>query len=162
TTWYEVVITSNGASSTSSPVSVTVYSPLISGTISPASQTVAYNTAPGPLSVSNTNGGSGVYTYQWQSCATSNGTYTPISEAVSASYQPGQLTSNTYYEVVTSSNGVSVTSSPVVVNVLLGPGTISAPATTRYNTSVTLSSTQNAGGGNCSGSYSYTWESSTD
>jgi hypothetical protein len=115
TTEYEVIITSNGVPATSGIATITVYPPLVTGTITPATQTINYNTT-ASLSVSGTTGGSGTYTYQWQSCLTSNGSYMPISGAISNSYTSTSLTTATYFEVVTTSNGASVTSAPVVVN----------------------------------------------
>ena len=161
TTQYEVIVTSNGVSATTAVATVTVYPKLVTGTVSPASQTINYNTVPAALSESGVTGGSGTYTYQWQSCATSNGTYTTISGATGSSYTPPALTAATYYEVVTSSNGVSVTSSPVVVSIYgaIIPGSITpATQTINYNATAAVLSMSAATGGN--GSYVYQWQSS--
>ena len=109
TTYYQLQSTSFGLTVTSGNVTVTVYPQLVSGTISPSNQNINYNAVP-TLSVSGATGGNGSYSYQWESCGTINGTYTPISGATSSSYTPSAgLTATTYYEVVQSSNGVSVT-----------------------------------------------------
>jgi RHS repeat-associated protein len=161
-TYYEVVTTSNGVSVTSAPVLVNVYPQLISGSISPSGQNINYNTAPAALSVSGVSGGNGTYTYQWQSCATSNGVYTSVGSG-GLSYAPGALTAPVYYEVVTNSNGISVTSAPVLVNVYpqLLPGTISSSSGTALPAGGDPGDlTIQPSGGN--GVYSYQWQYSTD
>jgi len=163
TTYYKVIISSNGVNVPSSAVVVNVYPQLASGTINPSSQTINNNTVPAVLSVSGTSGGSGTYSYVWQSSSSIGGTYTPISNTNNPSYTPAPLTATTYFNVVTTSNGISVTSSPVVVTVLLGGGTIGGPATPiTFNTSTVLSNLLNAGGGTCNGSYTYQWLQSPD
>ncbi|HMH20166.1 MAG TPA: DUF6443 domain-containing protein [Puia sp.] len=165
TEYYQVEVTSNGVITYSVPGGVTVYPQLWSGTISPASQTIHYNTSPASLSVSGTTGGNGSYTYQWQSCSSINGTYSPISGAGGNTYTPQPLTSTTYYEVVTTSNAVSVTSNPVqvIVNPALFSGTITpASVTIPTGTSPGTIVCNPSSGGACSGSYSYQWQSSPD
>jgi RHS repeat-associated protein len=161
TTEYEVVVASNGVQATSGAATITVNGQLISGTISPSSQTINYNTASSAMSISGTSGGTGTYTYQWQSCATSNGTYSTISGATSSSYTTPALMATTYYEVVQTSGGLSVTSAPAVVNVYpaLNAGSV-APAsqTINYNTNASQLTLSGVSGG--SGTYSYQWQSS--
>jgi RHS repeat-associated protein len=163
TTEYEVVVTSNGVQATSSPATITVYPQLVTGTVSPSTQTINYSANATMLSESGQTGGNGSFSYQWQSCATSNGTYTTIAPATSASYTPTGLTATTYYEVVTSSNGIYVTSAPVVVNVYpqLVVGAI-APfsLTLASGTSPGLLTSEPATGG--SGTYAYQWQSAPD
>lgn len=164
-TYYEVATTSNGVSVTSAPVFVNVYPQLVSGTVAPTTQNINYNTAPSPLTLSGTSGGNGTYTYKWQSCATSNGTYTPIGTATNSSYAPLGTTAGTiYYEVVTTSNGANVVSAPVWVNVYppLQAGTISSSSgtTLNYGTDPGDLLSSPASGGN--GIYSYQWQSSPD
>ncbi len=157
TTYYRVIVTSNAATANSSSSVVTVYPLLVSGTAG-SSQTLNYSTVPAALSVTGTTGGSGTYTYQWQSCATIGGTYTAIGGATSSSYTPGALTGTIYYEVVTTSNGVSVTSNAVTITVYpqLVSGTISPSSQTiNYNTTAASLSVTAATGGN--GTYTYTW-----
>jgi RHS repeat-associated protein len=160
TTYYRVVVVSNSATVPSVYVVVNVYPQLITGTVGPA-QSINYNTTPSTLSLTGTTGGTGVYTYQWQYCLTSNGTYTTIGGATASSYAPGLLTATTYYEVVTTSNGVSVTSLPMAVTVYpqLVSGTITPSSQTiNFNTSPSSLTISAATGGN--GTYSYSWQSS--
>ena len=159
TTYYQLQSTSFGLTVTSGNVTVTVYPQLVSGTISPSNQNINYNAVP-TLSVSGATGGNGSYSYQWESCGTINGTYTPISGATSSSYTPSAgLTATTYYEVVQSSNGVSVTSAPATVSVYpqLVTGSVSPPSQNiNYGATPTLSVSGTTGG---TGSYTYQWES---
>ncbi len=164
TTTYKVTVTSNGVTTPAgNEVTVTVYPQLISGTISPASQTIAAGTTPAPMSISNPMGGTGTNTWQWWSDAM--GTFLAISGATGTTYYPGQATATIHYYVVTSSNGVSVTSPTATVSILppvyagvLSPSDISiAPGT-----SPGLLTCTKASGGNCSGSFMYQWQSSPD
>ena len=147
----------------SSIATVTVYPQLVSGSITPSSESVNFNSVPGQLTEFGMYGGSGTYTYQWQSASVGVGSFTPISGATSGSYAPGPLTTSTWYNVITTCNGVSVTSAPVLVRVNppLAPGTIN-PANVIINagTSPGLLTSTAATGGGCSGSYSYQWQSS--
>jgi len=165
TTSYEVLVNSNGEPATSSPVTVTVYPQLVTGAISPATQTVNYGKTPATLVVSGTTGGSGTYTYQWDSATSLTGPFVPISLAVGPSLIPPTLADTTYFEVVTTSNGVSVTSAPATVNVrpevfpsVLTPAYVSIVSGANPGT-LTAST---AAGGLCSGSFSYQWQSAPD
>ncbi len=164
-TAYEAIVTSNGVPATSASATITVYPQLVSGSISPSSQTINYDRVSGGLAVSGTSGGTGTYSYQWQSASSSSGPYTPISAATGSGYSPGALISTTWFEVVTSSNGVNVTSAAVVVNVNpqvipgdISPGNIlinsgANPGPLTYNP---------ASGGACGGAFAYQWQSAPD
>ncbi|HTR30899.1 MAG TPA: DUF6443 domain-containing protein, partial [Puia sp.] len=165
TTTYKVIVTSNGAQATSGYATVTVYPQLVTGTVSPSSQSINYNTVPTALSISGGSGGSGTNTYQWKSCATSNGTYTTINGATGSSYSPPAMTATVYYEVVTTSNGANVTSSPATVNVYpqLVAGVVNpASVTIGSGTSPGIMTCTPATGGGCGGNYTYQWYSSPD
>jgi len=162
TTYYHLVDSSNGVSVTSATATVTVYPALVSGAITPASQSINYNTAAATLTAAAATGGNGSYTYLWQSSP--NGTaWTNITTATSVTYSPGALTGSMYYHLISTSNGVSVTSSPATVTVYpaLVSGAVSPSAQNiNYNTSSgVLTSTAPAGG---NGSYTYLWQSSTN
>ncbi len=163
TTEYEVAVTSDGVQATSSPATITVYPQLVTGTVSPSTQTINYSANAAMLSESGQTGGNGSYSYQWQSCATSNGSYSPIQGAMSASYTPTGLIATTYYEIVTSSNGIPVTSASVVVNVypqLIAGATAPFSLTLASGTSPGLLTSEPATGGN--GTYAYQWQSAPD
>jgi len=160
TTYYRMVSTSNGVSVNSNSITVTVYPQLVSGTVSPATQTINYNTAAGTLTGTAATGGNGTITYQWQS-SPNNSTWTNISGATALTYAPGTLTATTYYHLVSTSNGVAVTSSLATVTVYtqLVSGTVSpATQTINYNAAAgTLTGTAATGG---NGTITYQWQSS--
>jgi RHS repeat-associated protein len=164
TTYYRIVSTSNGVSLNSAKVTVTVYPQLVTGTVTPASQTINYNTAPSSLTATSATGGSGTYTYQWQdSSASTSGTWVPLSGATNLTYASGALTATTYYKIVSTSNGVSVNSVVVLVTVYpqLVAGTITAtPLSLPFGGDPGDVSTTPASGG--SGSYTYQWYTSPD
>ncbi|WP_315821863.1 hypothetical protein [Paraflavitalea speifideaquila] len=161
-TWYRRTVTSNGVTVNSNTVAVTVYPQLVPGTVSPASISINYNTAPGLLTGTAATGGNGTYAYQWQS-SPDNTTFTNIGGAMAQNYTPGNLTANTWYRRSVTSNGVTVNSNTVAVTVYpqLVAGTLSPAALSiNYNTSPGLLSGTAATGGN--GSYTYQWQSSPD
>ena len=117
---------------------------LTSGTIG-TSQTICYNTTPSPLTeFTAPTGGTGTYTYQWQS-SSDNTTWTNIAGATLAGYTPPALTVNTYYRrTVTSgnytpvqSNSVLITVSPLITLAQLHDNiTISNNASTDFNVTI--------------------------
>jgi gliding motility-associated-like protein len=131
TTIYTVTGTAVGGCIDSVKVTVTVSAALDGGAIA-ASQTICKNTAPAALtSTTAATGGSGTYTYQWQS-STDNITFTDIAGATSAGYAPGTLTQTTYYrrkvsDAVTSALSNTVT---ITVSVVTKPTVTAAGATT--------------------------------
>ena len=163
TTYYEVVVTSNGVSANSASDTVTVYPQLVGGSISPSSQTINYNTTPSTLTLSGVSGGSGTYTYQWQSSPNSSFASPTNVGSGGTTYSPGALTSTTYYRVAVTSNGVTTYSSMAEDSVYaqLNGGSIS-PSSQTINNGATPSTLTLSGvtGGN--GSYTYQWMSSPD
>ncbi|RFM31359.1 Ig-like domain-containing protein, partial [Chitinophaga silvisoli] len=158
---------SNGTcTSSTSTVTITVQAALAGNTVTaPATTTFCGSGDAGVITGSTPTGGSGTYTYQWQQ-STDNTTFTDISGATSASYDPPLITTTTYYRrsVVSGacttpgySNVVTITIQPAITN-----NTITAPATTTFCSSgdaAVISGTAPAGG---SGAFSYQWQSSTD
>ncbi len=67
TTYFRAILINNKDSSYSSPAIVTVYPALTAGMLSPASQTVAYDSLPGLLSCTGFSGGNGDFSFQWYS-----------------------------------------------------------------------------------------------
>lgn len=124
TTTFTITATAaNGCSSTTT-ATATIYAPLTAPVIG-TSQTACLLSTPGILnSITPVNGGSGVYTYQWQR-SDNNVNYTNIPGATSSTYQPPFLNfgaDNTYYKlVVTNSCGV-IESNVVVVEVVSNVG----------------------------------------
>ena len=161
---------------TSNPSGSTNKNVTIAATLSPGaltgggSQNITYNTLPATITCAVATGGncSPAYTYQWQS-SLNNVSYSNIVNATgqNLSFSTG-LTQTTYYRrMVTETNSGSIAYSnaaTVFVFAQLTGGSVSAAATNiGYETSPGLfSSTATAGGGNCSGGYSYKWQQSTD
>ncbi|WP_417351684.1 hypothetical protein [Flavobacterium alkalisoli] len=127
-----------------------------------SNQTICYNTAPALLT-STTNGtGTGTVTYRWES-SPNNTSWTTISGATSSTYQPGNLTANTYFRRTTlAASGATCTSSPtssvlITVNSAVTAGTISTDRTI-CNGATPAQLTGTAGSG--TGTITYRWESS--
>ncbi|NVO29625.1 T9SS type B sorting domain-containing protein [Hymenobacter lapidiphilus] len=148
----------------SNVVTITVTPTLTAGTIA-ASQAVCTGAVPALLtSPTVATGGSGPITYQWESSG-DNTTWTPITGATNATYQPVALTVTTFFRRRASSgagcapavsNAVTITVAPAVV-----AGTIAADQTLcRGATPARLTSTGDATGG--LGALTYQWEISTD
>ncbi|WP_315815809.1 hypothetical protein [Paraflavitalea speifideaquila] len=115
-TWYRRAVTSNGITLNSNVAAVTVYPQLVAGSVTPASTSINYNTAPGLLSGTAATGGNGTYTYQWQQ-STDNTTFTNINSATALNYTPGNLAVTTYFQRVVTSNGACLESFyPLILN----------------------------------------------
>jgi len=160
TTYYYMLVTSNEASTLSATTTITVL-PQITTSITPAASTINYNTSPGQLT-NTVTGGNGTYTFQWQSSA--NGTtWTNISGATSQNYTAGALTATTYFHVITTSNGASVTSNTSTITVypqLIAPTITPSSQIVNYGSSITTITSSGLSGG--SGTYTYQWQSSAD
>jgi RHS repeat-associated protein len=120
----QIVICGPLAAVTNSAV-VYVYSPLQPGTISPMEMTLASGTGPGNLTGNAATGGdvAAGYTYTWE-YSTNGTTFQPVSPIVQTqNYNPGPVSTTTYYMRQVSCNGQTAKSNTVTVNV----GTASAP-----------------------------------
>jgi len=85
-------------------------------------QTICTGTPPNLLTSTAATGGSGPYTYQWNSSTTSaTAGFTPIGGATAPTYQPPSLTQTTYYQLVITSTGCSSTSNAVTITVTPTP-----------------------------------------
>jgi len=156
------VITAYQNGSPLATLTVTIVQPLGGGSIINFSQNINYNTTPALLNGLAATGGScgGSYTYQWYT-STDNVNFTSISGATGVSYQPGALTTTTYYKrVVTCSGSTAFTTAQVTVYPQLVSGVASAAQSINYNTAPLGLSTTNPTGGN--GTYAYQWYSSPD
>ena len=149
----------------SNTATVFVYPQVIGGSIAPASQTINFNTTPSSLTLSGVSGGTGVYTYQWQSAPDANN-WVSIPGAITTTYSPPALKSVIYYRVAVTSNGAVGNSSSAVINVnpQLLPGTISPLYISIYSGTAPgpIMGITFPTGGACGGTYSYQWQSSTD
>ena len=164
-TYYRRTVTScsGSQSASTSSILITVYADFTAGSVGSA-QSICYNTTPASLTNdASPTGGTGAYTYQWQS-STDDATWGDVSGATSATYSPGALTTSTYYRrAATSGSCGTVYSSSILITVYgdLTNGSIGSAQTICYNATPAglTSSTLPTGG---TGAYTYQWESSTD
>ncbi len=124
TTWFKRLVTSGGCSNTSSFVLVTV-TPVItvgSNTIS-GSQSVCNGQTPFQLPGSTPTGGTGGYTYLWESSTTSatTGFSTAAGTSNGKSYTPLALTQSTWFHRIVISGGCTDISAAVLINVAVSP-----------------------------------------
>jgi RHS repeat-associated protein len=157
-------ITANGSSA--SPKSVTVtWTALTGGTISaPTHQYIYTGTAPAQIDASvPTQGNCSGYTYQWDN-STNGTTYSSISGATSQNYQPGTLTTTTYYKREAfdyTQSAYTTNIDTVTVCSALTSGTITPSSiTVNFDKAPTSGfSVSGTSGGNPP--YTYAWQSST-
>ncbi|MDB5150140.1 MAG: wapA 1 [Mucilaginibacter sp.] len=139
-----------------------VLAPLVSGTVTPPSQTVEYNGVSSTMICSAATGGNGTYAYQWQ-LSTDNVTFTDISGVTGLNYSPSYgHTLTLYYRVASTSAGVTVFSNSSAVYIkALTSGTVTPSVQyVNYNSaSGTMTGTPATG---WNGTYTYHWQLSTD
>jgi len=135
---------------------ITVNADLTAGTIG-AAQTICYNTAPAGLTqTAAATGGTGTFTYQWQS-SPDNSVWTDIATATGSTYAPIELTSSTYYRrnVTSGTCGtVSSASVKITVNANLTAAISGGTSTICYNTAPGTFTATGTGG---TGAYTYLW-----
>jgi hypothetical protein len=183
-TYYRVDVSSFGFIVRSSIATVTPsIPPLVGGTIDNSAQTIGLNYTPLSLTCTAASGGNcsgGPYTYQWQVFGPNGIIYVNVSGAGSGlSYSPPAITtpgitryrlqaSYSYTQTV-NGNPQIVTlvaySNEALINVLsnLNGGRITPSSfIVTSGTSPGQLTANPATGGNCSGSYTYAWQQSTD
>ena len=147
----QVTETSSGSIAYTSSVLVNVYQQPAC-TISPTSQTITSGANAATLTPSP-SGGNGTFTYQWQS-SPDQSTWSNV--ATSPTYTPTGLTVTTYYRVIATSNGASVTSNTATVTVNSAPtASLAITSTTPSGNGSINTLTCTATGGN--GTYTYAW-----
>lgn len=161
TKYYRLKVVCGTETTFSNSAVLNVYQHLTTPAIIPASLIITYNTAPS-FSAGNAAGGqcNGIYSYLWQK-SSDNVNFTNV--ATSTTYNPGNLTTSTYFKRIVTCGAETVSSTVYVnVNAELFPGTV-APGNLVIpsNTSPGTISSTPAYGGVC-GSYVYIWQKSTD
>jgi len=133
--WFRVRVDNSCITSYSNVIKVTVYLPLSSGILGPASPQICFNTSQA-LSVSGTSGADATYTYIWERRLVGNTTWLPAPSGASLSaYNTGNITQSYEYRVrVNSGCGVEDITNTVSIDVagqlgisaisLVGPSTI--------------------------------------
>jgi len=116
-------------------VKISVNPDLTAGTTG-SSQNICYNSSPAGLTqLTAPAGGTGVYTFQWQS-SVDNITWDDITGATSGTYAPCNLTSNVWYRrMVTSGSCGTVSGNSIKITVYdaLIPGSIRSDQSICYN-----------------------------
>ncbi|MFD1188068.1 gliding motility-associated C-terminal domain-containing protein [Pontibacter rugosus] len=163
--WFRRVVESNGCRVASIPVKITVYDPLDDNTISAETTEICTGTTPAPLTGTEPTGGSGAYTYLWESSTIGSSTGFAAAPGTNTgrSYSPGRLSTTTWFRRTVGSaacrtvesNVVQITVSPAVRNNTI-VATQEAVCTGQVAAQITGSTPTNGAGG-----YTYLWESST-
>ncbi len=164
TTWYRRVVTAGYcAPSNSNAVRITVNPAIINNTITNGTaQVICTGSSPVAFLGATPGGGDGTHLYQWQISSNST-TFSDITSATGKDYDPGNLTTGTYWfrRAVTSggctaqSAAVQVTVQALITNNTIGSNQniCSGSIPAQFNGSVP------AGG---SGTYAFQWQSSTN
>nr|HPI12629.1 T9SS type A sorting domain-containing protein [Catalimonadaceae bacterium] len=161
--WYRRRVTAGVCPANySDTIEITVTPAIATNTIS-ASQTICTGFTPASFTGSLPTGGTGVYTFEWESSTTSATTgFSPIASSNVQSYASGALTVNTWFRRKVYSGPLCVATSGAVAITINQPtanNDISAPQSICANTvPAQLTGTLPTGG---TGTYSYLWEAST-
>ncbi|WP_238395713.1 Ig-like domain-containing protein [Pontibacter pudoricolor] len=160
--WFRRVVTSAGCVVFSEPVMIDIVPPLDNNTIT-AAQTVCAGNTPAPLTGSAPTGGTGAYTYLWESSITSATTGFAAAAGTNngQSYTPGNLGVNTWFRRTVTSEGCEADVSEAIlitVNQGVANNSVSAPQTIcAGEVPEALTGSTPIGG---SGTYTYLWQSS--
>ncbi|WP_448701518.1 gliding motility-associated C-terminal domain-containing protein [Mucilaginibacter sp. AW1-3] len=154
------------ATSISNVVTITVFPNVSNNTITaPAVNSFCLPSDPASIVGNTPAGGSGSYTYQWQSSA-DGVTFTDMPGITTRDYDPPMLSATTYYRRTAISGACTtpVISNVISISILNTPinNVITSPATTSFCQSGDPANIQGntPSGGN--GVYTYQWQQSTD
>ncbi|MFN8240006.1 MAG: hypothetical protein U0X39_04545 [Bacteroidales bacterium] len=117
-TWYRMGVTSGSCGTVyTAPVLITVNAQLTAGSVG-STQNICANSSPAILTeLTTATGGTGSFTYQWQSSA-DNSAWSDIPGATGTTFNPSVLTSTTWFRrLVSSGSCTSVASAPVQITV---------------------------------------------
>lgn len=160
--YFRRVVTAAPCAAFSSNVVTIVTYPLLGNNVIDSSQVICSGNIPAPLSGTLPSGGSGQYTYQWLSSATSVGPWVSLPGSNTQQFSSGPITSLTYFRRVVISGACQDTSTWIVISTT--PGIGNNQITQNQNLCIGSTPAQLSGtlptGGN--GSYTYSWESSVD
>jgi hypothetical protein len=152
------VTDANTCSNTGSGSAVVTIYPILSASVVSSAQTLCYGTPATSLTATAATGGSGSYTYLWQS-STDNANWNDLTGETTLSFNPGALFASTYYRIIaTDANCGSLTSNSVLLNVLnlITNPTVSSAQTICYNSiPAALSATSALGGHDA---FTYQWQ----
>lgn len=167
TTYYRRVVSSGTCTpENSNVITITILPGLNAGTIT-ADQSICYNTTPAALaSTAAASGGTGTYTYSWQESTDAGTTWNTIGGETGLGYTPPTLTATAQYRrVVVSGTGTCNTANttPVTITVYadLTEGAIGSDQTICSGAAPALLTDASSPTGG-TGSYTYSWQESTD
>lgn len=156
--YFRRVVVAGTCSNASNMISVNVL-PVIGNNTIGASQTLCFGINPMQLTGPAVTGGTGTYSYQWQS-STDNLLWVNITGGVNSTYQPGQVAGVTYYRRLTTSGACNffyTNSVNVVIDQPISNNVINSSSTLCAGSSLTITGSTPVGG---NGFFNYTWESS--
>ena len=114
-------------SATRTPVTLTLHPPLLIAAPS-LDQGVCAGGDPASIDGGVASGGTGAYTYQWESSTTSAGPYSPIASATGPAYDPPSgFSQTTYFRRITRSSTCLQTGSPVMISLGAAPSITQQP-----------------------------------
>ena len=114
-------------STTRTPVTLTLHPPLAIAAPS-VDQAVCAGGDPASIDGGVASGGTGAYTYQWESSTASAGPYLPIAGATAPAYDPPSgFSQTTYFRRITRSSTCLQTGSPVMISLGAAPSITQQP-----------------------------------
>lgn len=152
-----------GNSASSNEITISLFSEINPGSISPSTQTINAGQTPSLFSsISGVSGGDGNYTYKWQFAPASNGPWGDIASTNNENYQTGALGNTTFFRrVVTDGCGYSKATSyieVIVTNPILYAGLINQTAGCVFPGSLPLAITSPLPASGGAAPYTYQWQ----
>ena len=168
-TSFRRIVTDNCSNSAiSNELTFNIFPAFLAGSIAPSTQTINPGDIPALLTSStNASGGSGNFSYFWQSSNYPGGPWSDIVGANASTYQPGALSITTYYRRIANDNvcitrlysntiEVKVNNSPLLPGLLLYSSNCAFPG---QNPAIFTTDVQPTGG---TPPYDIQWQSSID
>ncbi len=152
TLYRRVVVSGTGTCNTANttPVTITVYADLTAGAIG-SDQPICSGVTPAALTNATApTGGTGTYTYVWESSTNGGALWSTVAGATSATYAPPALTTTTLYRrTVTSGSCGSMTTTAVTITVTANTAvsvSITDPGATCAGAAMSFTATPTGGG----------------
>lgn len=166
-TYFRRMVTCGSETLYSNTVLINVYNPLTVGTLTGANSPVYTDEFPGTFSVNPPSGGScnGDYTYKWYQSTDGGQHFSLILGANGPVYTLYLLSTTTqfYVKVSCGSQEISTNVRTITVYPALNPGSITTSSfEIPFNTTPTSINATPSSGGNCGGTYTYSWQRSPD
>lgn len=164
TTYYRRTVSSASCLQTSNVITLTIQPDIANNSLTaPAITTFCITGDPAIITGSAPTGGSGTYSYQWQS-RSGNASFADIPGATSQSYDPPVITATTYYHRLTTSGSCKVSSNLIIFTIdsAILNNSITPPAATTFcgsgDPAIITGSTPTGG----NGTFTYQWQASPD